>query len=97
MPLQAITANRLDDGAVVYLSVDGDWVTELARAAVAEGTAAAAALTQAGERGVAGQQVVGPYLIEIEAGAAGLRPLRFKEVLRAQGPSIRYGADAQSV
>ena len=29
-----VTANRLGDGAVVYRTLDGDWTTDLAQAAV---------------------------------------------------------------
>ena len=96
MALQVITANRLRDGAVVYLSGDGAWVTELARAVIAEDAAAAAVLSQAGERAVAEQQVVAPYLVEIETGAEGVQPRRYKEQIRARGPSIRFGAGAQA-
>ena len=96
MAHQVITANRLRDGAVVYLAGDGAWVTELACAAIAEDAAAAAVLSQAGERAVAEQQVVAPYLIEIETGPEGVRPKRYKELIRARGPSIRFGTDAQA-
>jgi hypothetical protein len=94
MALQAITANRLIDGAVVYLSADGAWVPSIASAALAEGEDAAASLAAAGERAVAERVVVAPYLIELERGPDGIRPTRYREQLRALGPSVPFGRPA---
>ena len=91
MALQAITANRLVDGAVVYLSAEGAWVPSIASAALAESEDAAAGLAAAGERAVAERAVVAPYLIELERGPDGIRPKRYREQLRALGPSVPFG------
>jgi Protein of unknown function (DUF2849) len=91
MGAQVITANRLFDGAVVYLSPQGEWVQRIEAAAVADDAVAAAALIAAGERAVQEQRVVAPYLIEVEATAQSVRPKRYREQLRASGPSIGYG------
>lgn len=91
---QVITANRLFDGAVVYLSPKGDWVQQIEAAAVADNELAAAALTATGERSVQEQHVVAPYLIEVENTVQGVRPKRYREQLRASGPSIAYGTGA---
>ncbi len=96
MGAQVLTANRLRDGAVVYLSAEGEWVREIDRAAVADDEAAAAALTAAGEGAVAGRRVVAPYLIEVETASGGLKPGRYRERLRAEGPSIRFGSAVRS-
>jgi hypothetical protein len=92
MGAQVITANRLFDGAVVYLSPQGEWVQRIEAAAVADDAVAVAALSAAGERAVQEQRVVAPYLIEVEATAQSVRPKRYREQLRASGPSIGYGA-----
>lgn len=94
MALQVITANRLVDGAAVYLSPEGGWIQNIALAAVAESEAEATALAAAGERAVADQVVVAPYLIEVERSAEGIRPKRYRERLRATGPSIPFGSAA---
>ena len=94
MALQAITSNRLIDGAVVYLSAEGAWVPSIASAALAESEDAAAGLTAAGERAVAERVVVAPYLIELERGPDGIRPTRYREQLRALGPSMPFGRPA---
>jgi len=92
MGAQVITANRLFDGAVVYLSPQGDWVQRIEAAAIAEDESAIAALSAAGERAVQEQRVVAPYLIEVETSAQSIRPKRYREQLRASGPSIGYDA-----
>ena len=97
MAAQVLTANRLHDGAVVYLSAEGDWAQDIGRAAVAEEESAAAALAAAGERAVAERRVVTPYLIEVAATSDGLKPCRYRERLRSEGPSIRLGPAVRSV
>ena len=85
MALQVLTANRLRDGVVVYLDGDGQWserieAAQLVEAAQGDALVAAAAHT-AGE-------VVAPYLIDVEAEAGRVTPRRYRERLRAFGPSI---------
>ncbi|MCC7272433.1 MAG: DUF2849 domain-containing protein [Alphaproteobacteria bacterium] len=86
MTLQAVTANRLADGAVVFRTPAGAWSTDVAAAAaVATGEAE---LLKAAEADAARQIVVGPYLIAVAAGAAGPVPTVHRERIRAYGPSI---------
>ena len=94
MPAQIVTANRLRDGAVVYLSQDGEWSKRIDGAAVAEIEADAAALLAAAEGAVAAQQVVGPYLIAVLRAEGRVEPARYRERLRAEGPSIPTGRAA---
>jgi len=86
MTLQILTANRLADGAVVFRAADGRWVERLAGAEVVD-EAAAPALLKAGEAEVA-TKVVGPYLIEVAISDGEPVPLRYRERIRAEGPSI---------
>lgn len=83
--LQVATANRLSDGIVVFLDDAGQWVPELAQAAVARDAK--------GEEGRAGEilleraraeaaSVVEPYLIAL--GEDG-EPLSLREKIRASG------------
>ena len=83
-----VTANRLDDGLVVYLNGAG-WSERIgdARVAGAEGDAAALlAQAEAPEQAV---RVVGPYLIEVTREGAGPRPVSHREAIRALGPTVR--------
>lgn len=87
MALQVLTANRLSDGVVVYLTAAGRWSERIAEARIAD-KAAAKALVGEAER-TAGE-IVEPYLIDVEAAAetGAPWPLRFRERIRAFGPPV---------
>lgn len=85
MSQQVLTANRLSDGAVVFLDADGRWTERIAAARTAD-KAEGEALVAAGEA-TAGE-VIAPYLIDVAVEAEGPRPLRYRERIRAFGPSI---------
>lgn len=89
MTLKAITANRLADGRVVFLAPDGVWRDSVDEARLEEDEAGWAALEEAGRAAEAAPHVVEPYLIEAERTAdGGVRPTRYRERIRAQGPSV---------
>ena len=90
--LQAVTANRLADGAVVFRRADGQWVLRVEEAAAVAGEAAQAVLIAA-ERDAAAAIVVGPYLIEVETTAGDPAPIGYRERIRAYGPSRAFHAD----
>jgi hypothetical protein len=86
------TANRLRDGRVVWLAggdaqAEDAWVEAVAaaRAFLPAEAAAGLALAQQGERA---QLVVGVYGTEVGLQAGHPVPLKFRERLRAEGPSI---------
>ncbi len=88
MKAQVMTANRLDDGAVVYLDGRGCWIEAFAEASVAVTDEACQALQLAAERAVQNQLVVGPYLFPVVLEAGGPRPIGQREIIRATGPSV---------
>jgi len=88
---KAITANRLDNGRVVFLDPQGGWTDSLAMARlVADGPeldeATALAQSHADAR-----IVVEPYAIEIATVDGRPTPARIRERIRAEGPTIAYG------
>lgn len=90
MAAQIATANRLTDGAVVFLGYDGDWTRDIDDARIAEREDDIAELLVEAE---AAPSVVGAYLIDVEVrseeGASRfVRPERYRERIRAFGPSI---------
>ena len=87
MATQVVTANRLGDGRVVYLADGYLWVEEIGRARVAEDGDAGKALVAIAEKAVADRIVVAPYLIDVKAEGDRVTPTRYREVLRALGPS----------
>jgi hypothetical protein len=93
MALQMLTANRLTDGTVVFRAADGRWVEQVGEGQVVE-EAAAPALLKEGETGVARAEVVGPYLIDVALADGRPVPLRYRERIRAEGPSVGKQARA---
>ena len=88
--IQAVTANDAADGLVVFRSPDGLWLHDLSAAAVAETEQAAEALLAAAAIDAIENKVVEPYLIDVAREADGLRALKFREAIRAQGPTVGY-------
>lgn len=82
MMLQAVTANRLRDGRVVYLGPQG-WTETIADAVLGADAAPLLALAESPPHRIV---CVGPYAIEIESGDGGPRPVELKERIRALGP-----------
>jgi len=84
-----LTANRLLDGAVVFLNFDGDWTEILtAGVVVARSPDEARGLEARGAHDAARNLVVDPYLVEMQEAAGGsLQPLTQRE-RRPSGSSI---------
>ncbi len=95
--MKAITANRLVDGEVVWLSHNGVWV-EFVEAAwilgIDEDMTKALDFAKAGEDR---QYVLGTYAIDLELKDGHLLPKSLKERIRAQGPTTRPDLGKQAV
>jgi hypothetical protein len=86
---QVVIANRLTDGRIVFLA-DGDaWVSSVDEARVEEPGDGAEALLAAGQRLEAQQQVVGAELIDVDVADGHVRPTKYREAIRAAGPTNR--------
>lgn len=82
--LQVVSANRLTDGAVVFLDDAGQWTPSLAHAAVAEGERAGEILLERGRAESFG--VIDPFLVAVGADDGGnLEPVSLREKIRASG------------
>ena len=85
---QVLTANRLLEGDVVYLTAAGGWSTELAEATVIEGAEEEARRLAQAQEAVAARRVVGPYLMQVAPQSGGPQPLSQREHIRARrGPT----------
>ena len=89
MILQAVTANRLLDGEVVYLTPARDWSPLLDDCCVVADANAGADLLAAAARAVQDRLIVDPYLFEIKIEGGCISPLSRRELIRAAGPSVR--------
>lgn len=88
---KAVTANRLSDGLVVFLTASGDWSLSVAEARLlADGPELVEALAYAKAQTVA-RVVLETYAIDIDVIDGELVPVRFRERIRAQGPTVVYG------
>ena len=94
--LQVVTANRLVEGDVVYLTEDGQWSERLDDACRADDKQKADALMETAEQAVAAQFVVAPYTIDVTAEGGTVRALRYREQIRASGPTIRTDLGKQA-
>ncbi|MCF8511833.1 MAG: DUF2849 domain-containing protein [Rhodobacteraceae bacterium] len=82
---KVITANRLREGDVVYLTVDDRWTPCHHEAELLEDEAhAQLRLLEASAQKLL---IVGPYLAEAKAGPNGPEPTHFREAFRTRGPS----------
>jgi hypothetical protein len=90
-PQKAITANRLSDGLVVFLSETGDWSLSIDDARlVTDGPDLEQAVAY-GKAQEAARIVVESYAIDIENVNDSPVPARLRERIRAEGPTIVYG------
>ena len=90
--MKAITANRLSDGAVLWLGRDGSFSDRFEDAALYTDEEAAAALARTSAWTTV---IAGAYLIEAEAGGpVGREALR--ETIRRNGPTVRRDLGKQA-
>lgn len=95
MAYRVITANRLRDGAVVWLAADGLWVAEIDGALASNDDKHVSALLATAKALESAGRVIGVNEVEVEltsvAGSRRLRPLRLREQIRARGPTVAAG------
>jgi hypothetical protein len=89
---KVLTANRLSDGIAVWLDANGQWVENLQDAIVARHPEAVASLEAIGKRDFAENRVVDVTVVEVQEQDGKLWPLRLRERIRAQGPTMEYAA-----
>ncbi|MGX1196948.1 DUF2849 domain-containing protein [Parvibaculum sp. MBR-TMA-1.3b-4.2] len=93
---QALTANRLIDGVVVYLKADGTLSESLQDAEVAEGKEAAEALLARATPFVENNEIIEPYLFEVEKADGAIRAVSVRETIRQAGPTVRLDLGKQA-
>ncbi len=92
-----ITANRLEDGVVVFQSGDGAWTEDFKSAAVlADAQATADALGRA-KLDEANNLVVDAYAVAVAERHGHFAPKALREAIRAAGPTIRRDLGKQAL
>ena len=88
MTSQVITGNRLADGIVVYLAADGGWTENVNASRVIKSDGELQRMKALADAAAKAAAVVEPYAIEVAQDAGGVRPVRYRERIRAFGPSV---------
>lgn len=92
----AVTANRLIDGEVVYLTPSGRWSANFDAVAIAHGKEEGNAILAKAQPAVAAREIIGPYLFEVCQETTGARPVSVREIIRMKGPSVRLDLGKQA-
>ncbi|MCW5696028.1 MAG: DUF2849 domain-containing protein [Bauldia sp.] len=86
-----VTVNRLIDGRVMFLGPGNRWVMHVTEAAVLDDGAELEAAMAFGRAEIAARQVTELYPIDVEVTPEGPVPVRLRERIRAEGPTVAYG------
>ena len=83
MTVQVVTANRLRDGVIVWLTPEHTWSEDFTESKPLRDEAEARAALDATGVDVKARLVVGPYLAEVDETPEGLKPNNARERIRA--------------
>ncbi len=89
MSAKILTANDLHTGRVIFLSPKGVWSTFISQACLSFDLKMENELAAIGHQAVNNQLVVEPFFIDVTIEDGLPSPLRFRERLRINGPSVR--------
>ncbi len=93
---QIMTANRLRDGQVVFLTRSGEWNERIDEAVLALEPQAVAALESRGKLASDANIITGQYLFDAERVEGKIRASHIRERIRTLGPTIRHDLGKQS-
>ena len=93
---QVMTANRLRDGEVVFLTRNGSWNERIDEAVLALEPQAAGALESRAAEDVKSTLVTGPYLFDAERVDGKIRAIHMRERIRTLGPTVRLDLGKQA-
>ena len=96
MTQQVISANRLSDGLVVYLASDDSWSEWISRGEIATDEAAADGLLARAKLAEENRIILDPYLVQVAEDDGEFRPTKYREFIRATGPSVRPDLSKQN-
>jgi Protein of unknown function (DUF2849) len=93
---KVLTANRLSDGIVVWFARTNEWVEDISKADVVSDKEAIIWLEKVAADTLAKGQYCDVVLIDVEETNTGPRPVKLRERIRAEGPTIEldYGSQA---
>ncbi len=97
MTQEVFIANRLKDGLVVFLTAEDTWSERIADAAIVSDATAKDRLTAIAATAVNDCQVIDPLPIEVTLNNGLIVPVRLRERIRAEGPTVHtdHGKQAE--
>ena len=84
-----LTANDLHSGGVVFATANGDWSPFISQAQLSDDASTSEKLEAHGQHAVESQIVVEPFFIDVTLQNGLPHPVRFREQLRVNGPSVQ--------
>jgi hypothetical protein len=93
---QVMTANRLRDGEVVFLTRSGEWNERIDEAVLAMEPKAVGALEERAKQASDANLVTGTYLFDAERVDGKVRATHIRERIRTLGPTVREDLGKQS-
>ncbi len=94
--MQILTANRLIDGDVVFLTAENDWSIDINDACIVADTSEAARLEGLGAKAEIAAHVIGCYLIDVVVVDGAINARHYREIMRAKGPTVRSDLGKQA-
>ena len=92
-----VTANRLEDGEVVWLGTGGQWVETVEAAHLLDDKDAVTRALAFAASAVTDRVIVEPYEIDVSLEDGAIVPVKLREKIRAKGPTIRADLGKQAV
>jgi Protein of unknown function (DUF2849) len=93
---QVMTANRLRDGEVVFLTRSGEWSMAIDNAVLAQEPQAVSALETRAADDARKTLVTGQYLFDAQRVDGLIKASHIRERIRAQGPTVRLDLGKQA-
>jgi hypothetical protein len=93
---QVMTANRLRDGEVVFLTRSGEWNERIDESVLALEPQAVAALEERAKHAIETNIVTGTYLFDAERVDGKIRAMHIRERIRTLGPTVRENLGKQA-
>jgi len=94
--MKIVTANRLDDGIVVFLGRSLRWADQIDEVTAFDDEAAVDHALALAAKAVENREIVEPYAIDVRCEDGRLVPVRLREVIRARGPTVRLDLGKQA-
>ncbi len=90
MTEMVLTANRLTDGIAVWYATNDTWSLSVQESRVVTGKDDIAALEAIGKKAFEANLVVDAAIVDVVRVEGRISPLRMRERIRAEGPTIDY-------